>query len=317
MDTHVQKYEAAIVDRAATLLGEGKLVAVPTETVYGLAADASSDLAVAKIFAAKERPNFNPLIIHVSDMEMAEKYAVFSGFAKKLASAFWPGPLTLVLPRKADGQISHLVSAGLDTIGIRCPAAEPAQEILRAFGRPFAAPSANRSGGISPTAAAHVLSSLGDRVDLIVDAGDCSVGVESTILKVTDEIVELLRPGGLALEDIKAVVGNVDARASSGPAIQAPGMMASHYAPNASMTLNLSAAPEGSAFLGFGAIERHEPQDRNLSRAGDLVEAAANLFKFLHEMDTLAVHIAVAPIPMKGLGLAINDRLQRAAAPKE
>ncbi len=316
MRDKITPYAADSAEKAADLLRAGGLVAIPTETVYGLAADATNDLAVAKIFEAKQRPSFNPLIIHVSDLAMARGFADVLPLAAKLAEAFWPGPLTLVLPRKLGTKLSHLVSAGLETVAIRCPAAEPAQAILGKFGRPFAAPSANQSGSISPTLATHVAVSLGDAVEMILDNGPCPVGVESTILKVTENGAALLRPGGLPVEEILSVSGPlVEAQAGSMP--QAPGMLARHYAPTATLQLNVRKPQVGAAYLGFGSYTQRGPLFRNLSPAADLREAAANLFRYIHELDVLADRINVAPIPKEGLGLAINDRLRRAAAPRE
>ncbi|GJL93238.1 L-threonylcarbamoyladenylate synthase [Hyphococcus sp.] len=308
------------IRNAARILREGGLVAMPTETVYGLAADASNDAAVARIFAAKGRPQFNPLIIHVAGLEMAKRYAVLNPLAEKLAQAFWPGPLTLVLPRRNDGGLSLLVSAGLDTIGVRMPHHPLAQSLIAEIDRPLAAPSANRSGSISPTRAGHVKDSLGDKVDMILDGGAAPVGVESTIVKVERDNVTLLRPGGVARADIERVIGQKLAAATAG--VEAPGMMTSHYAPNAGMRLNAREQKTGEAFLGFGAVAGAGPAALNLSAKGDILEAAANLFAHLRALDRMASAaglkiIACAPVPMEGLGEAINDRLTRAAAPKE
>jgi len=300
-------------EKAAQILSQGGLAAVPTETVYGLAADATDDRAVARIYEAKGRPSFNPLIIHVTGLDMAATYAEISPMAEKLAAAFWPGPLTMVLPVRAESGLSKLVTAGLNTVAIRCPQSEPAQAILTAFGRPFAAPSANPSGGLSPTSAAHVAAGLGDKVDMILDNGPSSVGVESTILAVS-ETLTLLRPGSITIEQIEKITGQPVEIKQKSTEILAPGMMESHYAPNALLRLNAKAPVPGEAFLGFGKITA--PDALNLSPSGDLTEAAANLFEYLHRLDETAEKIAVAPIPETGLGIAINDRLRRAAAPR-
>ncbi|PQA87724.1 L-threonylcarbamoyladenylate synthase [Hyphococcus luteus] len=304
---------------AAAILRAGGLVAMPTETVYGLAADATNDQAVAKIFEAKGRPQFNPLIVHVAGPAMAKRYVAVPPLAEKLMAEFWPGPLTLVLPRKEDGKISLLVSAGLDTIGVRAPKHDLAQALIQSVDRALAAPSANRSGTISPTRADHVKDSLGDRVDMILDGGPSPVGVESTIVKIDGETVTLLRPGGIARADIERVIGCPLSSASG--TIEAPGMMTSHYAPDANMRLDAREQKDGEAFLGFGAVKGDGPAALNLSESSDLAEAAANLFAYLREADRLAKTnglktIAVANVPMEGLGEAINDRLKRAAAPK-
>lgn len=304
------------IARAAAVIRAGGLVAMPTETVYGLAADATSDAAVARIFEAKGRPSFNPLIIHVEGVAMAERYALIPPLARRLIDRFWPGALTLVLPRKEASGISLLAGAGLPTIALRAPAHRVAQALLKAADRPLAAPSANRSGSISPTTAAHVRQSLGARVDLVLDAGPCRVGVESTIVKVDGERAILLRPGGVAREDIERVIGAALERPAG--SIEAPGMLESHYAPTARLRLNVAAPSTDEAYLAFGPA----PQSGRvfqLSAAQDLVEAAANLFAQLHAADRAVSEgglsgIAVAPIPSDGLGEAINDRLRRAAA---
>lgn len=307
------------IEDAAAVIRAGGLVAMPTETVYGLAADATNDKAVARIFEAKGRPQFNPLIIHVSGMEMARRYVAVSPLAETLMTEFWPGPLTLVLPPRQDSKISLLVSAGLETIGVRMPRHDLAQALIKAVDRPLAAPSANRSGSISPTRADHVRHSLGERVDMILDGGPSPIGVESTIVKIEGDAVTLLRPGGIARAAIERVTGKP--LSSVHGKIEAPGMMASHYAPDAKLRLNAHKQKEGEAFLGFGAIAGSGPAALNLSETGDVNEAAANLFAHLREADRFAaVHglktIAVAPVPMAGLGEAINDRLARAAAPR-
>lgn len=295
---------------AAALLSEGRLVSFPTETVYGLGADARNDRAVAEIFAAKGRPSFNPLIVHVSSTEEAQRYGRWSPEAQQLADAFWPGALTLVLPL-ADGHgLSSLVTAGLPSVGLRVPDQPVARALLEAFGGPVAAPSANPSGRISPTTAAHVAHGLGSAVSAIIDGGACRIGLESTIVGLTGTPV-LLRPGGIPAEEIEAVLGTPLARAEEGE-ITAPGQLSSHYAPGATVRLNATEARKGELFLGFGEMTC----DLNLSPAGDLVEAAARLFDSLHRLDATGRPIAVAPIPDEGIGRAINDRLRRAAAPR-
>lgn len=304
--------DAAAIAEAAALLRAGGLVAFPTETVYGLGGDATDDRAVARIFAAKRRPRFNPLIAHVADRAAAAALAAFDRRADRIAEAFWPGPLTLVLPRRAGCPVSLLASAGLDTLALRVPAHPVALALLRAVGRPVAAPSANRSGAVSPTRAAHVADSLGDAVDLVLDGGACRVGVESTILDLSASRPAILRPGGIAREDIEALLGPVDGPAA-GP-VKAPGMLESHYAPGLPVRLDATAARPGEALLGFGPVAG---ATANLSPAGDLVEAAANLFALLRALDRPEfTGIAVSPIPEAGLGAAINDRLRRAAAPR-
>lgn len=305
--------DAAGLARAAEVLGAGGLIAFPTETVYGLGADARQSDAVAGIYAAKGRPSFNPLIVHVADLAAAEALVTFTPQARQLAQAFWPGALTLVLPLRAGAGVSSLVTAGLSTLAVRVPAHPIAQALLRAFGGPVAAPSANPSGRISPTTAAHVLGGLGGRIAGVVDGGPCGVGVESTILDLTGRPV-LLRAGGIPAEALEAAIGAPLDRPSEAGAITAPGMMASHYAPRGTMRLNATAARPGETLLGFGAVQG----DLSLSRAGDLREAAANLFDCLHRLDAMAATaIAVAPVPAHGLGAAINDRLSRAAAPRD
>lgn len=311
--------EATDIERSREIIRAGGLVAVPTETVYGLAGDATNDLAVARIYEAKGRPTFNPLIAHVSDMGMARREVDFSPLAERLAAAFWPGPLTLVLPRAATSTVSLLASAGLPTLAVRMPNHEATLALITAAGRPLAAPSANPSGAISPTSADHVREGLGDRVDLILDGGPCAVGVESTVVKVEVDRATILRPGGLARADIERVVGA--GVASGGAAIEAPGMLESHYAPRARLRLNALGPLRGEAYLAFGASVAAGPDILNLSARSDLREAAANLFAHLHALDRLCsdknlAGIAVAPVPETGLGEAINDRLRRAAAPR-
>lgn len=310
--------------QAAHCLADGGLVAFPTETVYGLGADATNARAVARLYEAKGRPSFNPLIAHVSDLQAARQIARFDDKSLQLAEAFWPGPLTLVLPRAADCPVSDLATAGLDTIAVRIPAHPAARDILRAFGKPVVAPSANISGHVSPTTADHVLGDLAGRIDLIVDGGPVSVGVESTIVGCFETPL-LLRPGGLPREDIEEVLGERLARAPEETGTTdaqplAPGMLASHYAPHTQVRLNAETLELGEALLAFGADlipGSKQAIVMNLSEAGDLVEAAANLFGYLRDLDAKAPRaIAVMPIPHEGLGEAINDRLQRAAVPR-
>lgn len=312
---------ADAIVRAVDVLRDGGLVAIPTETVYGLAADACNGDAVAGIFAAKGRPHFNPLIAHVSDIAMAERYVQFDALSRRLVEAFWPGPLTLVLPLRDDASIHPLVTAGLETLAVRLPLGA-VRDVIKALDRPLAAPSANTSGRISATSADAVADDLGDKVDLILDAGPCAVGLESTIVKIVGDKAFLLRPGGLAAEEIEAAIGFKLQRMDQRAAIQAPGMMASHYAPLAAMRLNVNDVHPGEALLAFGAKpvtgEELASHRLNLSDSGSLREAAVNLFDFMKKLDaTGAKTIAVAPIPKTGLGEAINDRLNRAAAPRD
>ncbi|WP_315919246.1 L-threonylcarbamoyladenylate synthase [Mesorhizobium sp. SP-1A] len=307
------------MDSALALLGAGDVVAIPTETVYGLAGDATNGEAVARIFEAKGRPRFNPLIAHVCDMEMAERIGRFDPLSRRLAEAFWPGPLTLVLPLREEAGIHPLVTAGLSTIALRMPRGFGGELIAR-LGRPLAAPSANSSGRISATTAQAVAADLGRRIRLVVDGGATPVGLESTIVKVEDGALHLLRPGGTAAGDIEAVTGTALARGATG--VQAPGMLASHYAPRALLKLNVLVVNPGEALLAFGP---HRVQGwkqavavKNLSETGDMREAAANLFAYMHELDRSgATTIAAEPVPAQGLGEAINDRLSRAAAPRD
>jgi len=303
--------------RAAELLRDGELVAFPTETVYGLGADATNDQAVAKIFAAKQRPSFNPLIVHCPDSESASAFAVFDARARKVADQFWPGPLTLVLPRKSDCAISLLCSAGLDSVALRVPQHPVGQALLRACGLPIAAPSANRSGKVSPTTAAHVADSLGNRVAMILDGGPCPIGLESTVLDLTGSQARILRPGGVTREALEEAIGPLETAADSG-AIKAPGMLESHYAPDLSLRLMATAVDADEALLAFGAAPlAGAAVTLNLSASGNLEQAAARLFSALRELDrSECKRIAVMPIPEKGLGVAINDRLRRAAAPR-
>ena len=302
--------DALAVAEAATVLRDGGIVAVPTETVYGLAADASNANAVAKIYAAKGRPDFNPLIVHVPDVEAAEAIAHFDDTAAALADRFWPGSLTLVLPMKADAKIAPAVTAGLPTIALRCPSHPVMQALLLASGLVVAAPSANRSGAISPTTAAHVAASLGDAAPLIIDAGACRAGLESTIVAVRADGWQILRPGPITASEIEAALG-IPPLDQSEAGIEAPGQLASHYAPTKPVRLNADTAKSDEWHIGFGAISG----DENLSTHGNLAEAAANLFAALHRADASdRLAIAVAPVVSEGIGVAINDRLQRAAS---
>lgn len=319
MDTIRLGADDAGVAAAARLLGAGKLVAIPTETVYGLAADARNPEAVAGIYRAKDRPAHNPLIVHVSDLAMARKFAHFTDAAEALAAAFWPGPLTLVLPLRKDAGLAQAVTAGHSRVALRSPDHPAAQAVLAAFGGPLAAPSANPSGRISPTSADHVLdpaAGLGGRIAAVLDAGPAAVGVESTIIGWDEDDKPLiLRPGGLAADRIAAVLGQMPGAATgqeTGQNPPAPGMLASHYAPDMPLRLNAATPLPGETWISFGAGEN----GLNLSQTGDLAEAAGNLFATLRKADALGLPIAVAPIPMRGLGVAINDRLARAAAPR-
>ena len=300
--TEVVPFDAAGIARAGTLILDGQPVAVPTETVYGLAADATNAEAVARIYAAKGRPSFNPLIVHVPDLAAAERLGRFDAQARTLAEAHWPGPLTIVVPARAGNGIAGLVTAGLATIALRVPAHPAMQALLAACGRPLAAPSANASGRISPTRPAHVLASLDGRIALVIDGGATARGIESTIVAATGGGLRLLRRGPV----------EVDAPLSS-DGIEAPGMMASHYAPTKPLRLNATEARDGEYLIGFGEVAG----DVSLSDTGDLVEAAARLFDLLHQADASPrSRIAVALVPNAGLGAAINDRLDRAAAPR-
>lgn len=298
------------IERAAQLLATGGLVAFPTETVYGLGADARNATAVARIYEAKGRPSFNPLIVHVASTDHARRLALWSETAERLAGHFWPGPLSLVLPLAADHGLSSLVTAGLPSVAIRVPAHPAAQALLTVFDGPVAAPSANPSGRISPTTAQHVIDGLGSRVDAILDDGPCEVGLESTIVGLT-AAPQFLRAGGIAREDIEALLGAPLQDPATGD-ISAPGQLTSHYAPRAAVRLNALGKHDGEVLLGFGEMDC----DLNLSATGDLNEAAAHLFEYLHRLDATGRPIAVAPVPHTGLGAAINDRLERAAAPR-
>jgi len=310
------------ITRAAQVLHDGGLVAFPTETVYGLGADATNGAAVARLYAAKGRPRFNPLISHVPDAKAALPLARFSDEAKLLAGVFWPGPLTLVLPKAAASPVSELATAGLDSIAVRVPDHTIARDLLKAFGEPVVAPSANQSGHVSPTLAEHVRTDLDGRIDLIIDGGPASVGVESTIVACLGTPT-LLRPGGLSRTVIERVLGHALPTAeptAAEPTAEdtplAPGMLSSHYAPRAKLRLNVREVRSGEALLAFGADAPPAATALNLSPSGDLIEAAANLFSHLRALDAAAGAIAVMPIPHEGLGEAINDRLARAAAPR-
>ena len=301
---------------AVEALKRGELVAFPTETVYGLGADATNDKAVALVYATKGRPAFNPLIAHVADADAAFRLGIFPDMAKTLAKAFWPGPLTIVVERAPDCPVSLLASAGLSSIAIRVPNHSVALELLRQFGRPLVGPSANPAGRVSPTSVEHVRRHLGAKVAMILDGGRCKIGVESTVIGFLDGAPRLLRPGGISRREIEQVIGSALAAGSHSQRPHAPGQLLSHYAPRAEIRLYAEAPRMGEAYLGFGPLHSHGPY--TLSASGDVVEAAANLFRLLHDIDATGVSaIAVAPIPHQGLGEAINDRLMRAAAPRD
>jgi len=324
LNTAIIPSREGAAETAAGCLANGGLVAFPTETVYGLGADATDARAIARLYQAKGRPSFNPLIAHVSDLDAARQIARFDERSIRLAEAFWPGPLTLVLPKAPDCPVADLATAGLETIAVRVPAHPVARDILRAFGKPVVAPSANLSGHVSPTTAAHVVSDLAGRIDLVVDGGPVYVGVESTIVGCFETPL-LLRPGGLPRADIERVLGTALAGlpedgADTDAHPLAPGMMASHYAPRTPVRLNAQHLNTGEALLAFGPNPMSGSSASivmNLSAAGDLVEAAANLFGHLRALDAKGSQgIAVMPIPDEGLGEAINDRLRRAAVPR-
>jgi L-threonylcarbamoyladenylate synthase len=308
------------IEEAAAALRDGRLVAFPTETVYGLGADATNERAVAAIFAAKDRPQFNPLIVHFANAAHAASAAVFDNRADRLAAAFWPGALTLVLPRRPENGIALLVSAGLDSIAVRVPAHPVAQALLERCGRPLAAPSANRSGRLSPTSAQDVVEALGARVDIVLDGGRCPVGLESTVLDLTATQATILRPGGVTQEAIEAVIGPVTTleQGATAAAPKSPGLLLSHYAPSLPLRLEARQVAPDEALLAFGpAVPGGAAATVNLSAQGDLTEAAANLFAMLRQLDRPRfARIAVMAIPDRGLGRAINDRLRRAAAPR-
>ena len=305
METRVLPFSDDAITEAARLIGKGQPVAVPTETVYGLAADATNAEAVARIYEAKGRPSFNPLIVHVLSLDRAREIADLGALSIELAKQHWPGPLTIVAPLKSDSGIAQLVTAGLATIALRVPSHRAMRALLEVIGRPLAAPSANASGSISPTRAAHVMRSLNGRIPLIIDDGASPGGIESTIVSETDGKLRLLRRGPIEIPGAGTVEGGK---------IQAPGQLASHYAPSKPLRLNAKTCAEDEFLIGFGALEG----DSNLSSSGDFVEAAARLFELLYKADdSPKARIAVAPGPDSGLGLAINDRLRRAAAPRQ
>jgi L-threonylcarbamoyladenylate synthase len=317
LGTRVLQADAGAITAAARCLASGGLVAFPTETVYGLGADAGNGEALARLYAAKGRPSFNPLIAHVASLAAARKLGQFDAAAERLAQAFWPGPLTLVLKKSPGCPVADLALAGLDSVAVRVPAHPLAQALLAAFGGPIVAPSANRSGHVSPTAPAHVLADLRGRIDMVLDGGPCSVGVESTIVACIDEPT-LLRPGGVVRADIERVLGRPLQLAAAEEAPLAPGMLASHYAPKSRLRLNADAPRTGEALLAFGpGAPAGGVMTLNLSPRGDLIEAATNLFSHLRALDASgAAAIAVMKVPHEGLGEAINDRLARAAAPR-
>ena len=312
LTTRIFTTDAFGLEQAASILTQGGLVAFPTETVYGLGVDARNTDAVARLYAAKGRPSFNPLIAHVASIEIAEKLVVFDDIARNLAQAFWPGALTLVLPLKSNAGISPLVTAGLETLAVRVPDHPIAAGLLGAFGGPIAAPSANPSGQVSPTSMIHVTDHMTGVIDGVVDGGACNVGVESTIV-ATQPTPTLLRAGGVPAEAIAQAIGGDLARIGESAAPSSPGQLASHYAPNGTVRLNAETIDDGETLLGFGDVQAAV----NLSKSGDLVEAASRLFDALHQLNAMgAERIAVSPIPEYGLGAAINDRLRRAAAPR-
>jgi L-threonylcarbamoyladenylate synthase len=317
LGTRILKADQDAIEAGSRCLSAGGLVAFPTETVYGLGADAGNGEAVARLYAAKGRPSFNPLIAHVADIGSARRIGIFTPAAEKLAAAFWPGPLTLVLAKQPDCDIADLALAGLDTVGLRVPAHPVARELLKTFKGAVVAPSANRSGHVSPTSATHVLADLRGRIDLIIDAGPCAVGVESTIVSCVEQPA-LLRPGGIPRDAIERALGSTLASVSvMDDAPVAPGMLSSHYAPRAALRLDAETAQMGEALLAFGHAPAFSGTALNLSPRGDFIEAAANLFSHLRALDASgARRIAVMRVPHEGLGEAINDRLKRAAAPR-
>jgi len=310
MAENERRYGTATIGEAVQRLRSGGLVAVSTETVYGLAADSTNGSAVAEVYRAKGRPDFNPLIVHVPDMNAAQKLGMFNGLAIKLAGNFWPGPLTLVVSRAPDCPVTPAVTAGLETIALRCPAHPVMRALLDASGLFLAAPSANRSGGISPTTAQHVRDSLGVNSPMILDGGACTDGIESTIIAAVEDDYQILRPGPITAEELEDCLGQ-PALARTSTKIEAPGQMTVHYAPSKPVRLNAETARRSEYHIGFGSIDG----DCNLSRTGDLAEAASNLFAYLHIADASdRGGIAVATVPMIGMGVAINDRLGRAAS---
>ena len=309
--TEIQAYGDAAIAQAALLIARGLPVAVPTETVYGLAADATSEEAVARIYEAKGRPSFNPLIVHVRDLAQAEEIGLFSDAAREAANAYWPGALTVVVPLREGAAIAKLATAGLPTVALRCPSHPAMRDLHAASGRPLAAPSANASGGISPTSAAHVLKTLQGRIPLIIDGGRTRQGLESTIVAFSGDAATLLRPGPIDFDEI--VAGSGLARGAPSGRIEAPGQLQSHYAPSKPLRLDAESPGEGEWMIGFGAVSG----DDSLSAGGDLEEAAERLFDALHRAEESdRPLIAVAPVPAQGVGIAINDRLRRAAAPR-
>ena len=316
--TRVLRADPAAIEAAACCLAAGGLVAFPTETVYGLGAAAGNGAAIARLYAAKGRPRFNPLIAHVADVTAARRCGRFDSAAEQLAAAFWPGPLTLVLPKQADCGVAHLALAGLDSVAVRVPAHPVALALLAAFKEPVVAPSANRSGHVSPTSAVHVLADLRGRIDMVLDGSNCPIGVESTVVACVGA-PRLLRPGGLPRDEIERVIGRaLDIAPTADEKPLAPGMLSSHYAPKARLRLNASEAEPGEALLAFGAAPASDALTLNLSPRGDLIEAATNLFSYLRALDASgAKTVAVMRVPRKGLGEAINDRLARAAAPRQ
>jgi len=320
--TEVLRADKAGVTRAAALLRDGALVSFGTETVYGLGADATNADAVAAIFHAKGRPHFNPLICHYTSLDSAFRHVVADERARRVAQRFWPGPLTLVLPRQPDCPVALLTGAGLDTLAVRVPGHEAAMALLREVGRPIAAPSANRSGQVSPTSAQHVLDGLGGRIAAVLDSGPCAVGVESTVLDLSGPEPTLLRPGGVTIQDLESLLGPIRrGTPPTGGELRSPGLLPSHYAPELPVRLNAETVAEDEALLAFGPPVSGARCQFQLSAAGSTVEAAARLFEGLRWLDAEGSHvgargIAVMPIPDDGLGVAVNDRLQRAAAPR-
>ncbi|MDA7568703.1 L-threonylcarbamoyladenylate synthase [Emcibacteraceae bacterium] len=316
--SRIYKPTAEAIIMASDILKKGEVVSFPTETVYGLGADATNSDAIAKIFSAKNRPSFNPLIIHLPNTQMVEKYVELSQLTKDLSNIFWPGPFTMVLPLKKNSGISTLITAGLETVAIRVPSHPVAHTLLNEFNGPIAAPSANKSGQISPTTAQHVDQEFGDELELIIDGGPCDNGLESTIVKVVYDQLTILRPGNVTVEEIQEKIEVkivTDTHPTDNPI--APGQLKSHYAPNANVRLNVINPEMNEAYLAFGDTNQVENM-LNLSPSGDLEEAASNLFSMMRSLDQLNLKtISVAPIPKSGVGVAINDRLERAAAPKD
>ncbi|GAB5459148.1 MAG: L-threonylcarbamoyladenylate synthase [Henriciella sp.] len=313
MIANLQPPSTQTIAEAAACLKAGGLVAMPTETVYGLAANAADPQAVARLYETKGRPRFNPLIAHCADLGMAQQEGVLSAQALALAETFWPGPLTLVVDVAQSGTVCDLARAGLDSIALRIPNHPVAQDLLRRFNAPLVAPSANPSGKISPTRAEHVAADFGDKIDLILDGGPCETGIESTIIDARGRVPVLLRPGGIAPKQIEAIWPGLTYTRQVSDAPRAPGQLLRHYATAASLRLNAAAPNEGEAYLGFGSGSGSGRADLNLSKTASLSEAAANLFSMLRTLDANHARIAVAPIPNEGLGEAINDRLTRAA----